>query len=64
MKRKTLILTLITAGLVVAATSAAFSINPANWFASKPPADSAASGGVVPAPAPVLPAGTTPTVAP
>lgn len=60
MKRKTLILTLITAGLVVAATSAAFNINPANWFVNNPPADFAASGGVVSTPETVLPADTTP----
>ena len=37
MRRKTLILTLITAGLVLAATSAAFSLYPANWFAKDKP---------------------------
>ncbi|MDO8456173.1 MAG: hypothetical protein Q7T07_04590 [Burkholderiaceae bacterium] len=55
MKRKTLLLTLIAAGLVVAATSAAFSINPRNWFTKNTLTGSAASGGVVPTPSSVLP---------
>jgi serine protease Do len=57
MKRKTLILTLIAAGLVVAATSAAFSLNPSTWFPKETPA---ASSPAAPAPVPALPAGSTP----
>ena len=32
MKRKTLLIAVVAAGLVMAATSAAFSINPIEWF--------------------------------
>ena len=32
MTRKTLVLALVAAGLAVAATSAAFNINPSQWF--------------------------------
>lgn len=38
MTRKTLILTLITVGLVVVATSAAFNLNPSTWSARDTPA--------------------------
>lgn len=64
MTRKTLILTLITAGLVVAATSAAFSINPLQWLSQSSPAAAPAAGTetpmVVPAPVPPLASGATP----
>lgn len=64
MTRKTLILALITAGLVVAATSAAFSLYPSTWFAKDTPAASSpaipATSAATPAPVPALPAGATP----
>lgn len=64
MTRKTLILTLITAGLVVAATSAAFNLKPTAWFAKEPPAHVALAPSpapaAVPAPVPPLPSGATP----
>lgn len=64
MRRKTLVLTLITAGLVLAATSAAFSLYPANWFAKDKPVSVATSAetALVPvaAPASPVPPGTMP----
>lgn len=64
MTRKTLILALITAGLVVAATSAAFSLWPSTWFTRDTPAASSpatpATSATTPAPVPTLPAGATP----
>jgi serine protease Do len=74
MKRKTLILTLITAGLVIAATTAAFNVYPIGWFGRDSPSGvvitpvALASTAPVPAPAPAsalapgspLPAGGTP----
>lgn len=60
MTRKTLILALITAGLVVAATSAAFSIYPTQWFAKDTRVGAAPSSASAPAPASPVPAGTTP----
>lgn len=50
MKRKTLLLTLIAAGLVVAATSAAFNLYPPTWFPKDTPA---ASSLAAPAPSAV-----------
>lgn len=41
MKRKTLILTLVAVGLVVAATSAAYSLYPRNWFGQDTPVGAA-----------------------
>ncbi|OGB31138.1 MAG: peptidase [Burkholderiales bacterium RIFCSPLOWO2_12_FULL_61_40] len=70
MRRKTLLLALITAGLVMAATSAAFGVNPLHWFSPKnrvgaAPADPVAVAmAQVPTPAPAtvppLPSGSTP----
>lgn len=68
MRRKTLILALITAGLVVVATSAAFSINPLNWFPPKNQVGAAPTNAVAmamaqaptPATVPPLPSGSTP----
>ncbi|MES2878941.1 MAG: Do family serine endopeptidase [Pseudomonadota bacterium] len=64
MTRKTLILTLITAGLVVAATSAAFNLKPTAWFAKESPATVALAPSpapaAVPAPVPPLSSGATP----
>ena len=60
MKRKTLILTLITVGLVLAATSAAFSLYPSNWFTKDSPISTSTKNATVPAPAAPLPAGTPP----
>lgn len=59
MTRKKLILMLIAAGLVLAATSAAFSLYPWNWLANDRPADAETPPVAVPAPAakpPVPPA--------
>lgn len=50
MTRKKLILILVAAGLVVAATSAAFSLYPSNWFAKDTPAGAASTPMTVPAP--------------
>ncbi len=68
MRRKTLILALLTAGLVMAATSAAFSINPMHWFFPKTQSGAASTDAValaqaptpVPAAVPALPSGSTP----
>jgi len=64
MKRKTWVLTLVAVGLVVAATSAAFNLNPSTWFSrnepSAPGATTPARNTDAPAPVPALPAGTTP----
>jgi serine protease Do len=60
MKRKALIVTLIGVGLVVAATSAAFSLYPSAWFAKDTLLTAAANGVVVPSPVAALPAGATP----
>lgn len=49
MTRKGLVLTLITAGLMLAATSAAFDINPKQWFGKGAPASPAPA--LVPPPA-------------
>lgn len=62
MKRKTWVLTLVAVGLVVAATSAAVSLNHSTWFARDAPA---APGLAIPAassttPVPALPPGATP----
>lgn len=54
MTRKKLILILVAAGLVVAATSAAFSLYPPNWLTDDSPAGTAT--GVAPA----VPASATP----
>lgn len=62
MTRKKLILILVAAGLVVAATSAAFSLYPPNWLTDDSPAGTAtpplpgSATGVVPA----VPASATP----
>jgi hypothetical protein len=37
MSRKTLVWALVTVGLVVAATSAAFNISPMQWLSQSPP---------------------------
>jgi|GEM_PF-3436948 len=62
MTRKKLILMLVAAGLVVAATSAAFSLYLPNWLTDDSPADSASPS--LPGPtagvAPALPASATP----
>lgn len=50
MKRKTLILSLLTAGLVLAATSAAFSLYPSNWFTKDSPPSAPAASATAPAP--------------
>lgn len=60
MKRKALILTLIGVGLVVAATSAAFSLYPPTWFAKQGQLSAQANSTVAPSPVPALPAGVTP----
>lgn len=64
MKQKTWILALVAAGLIVAATSAAVSLNPSSWFARETPAAPAvaspAGNAVVPAPVAPLPPGATP----
>jgi serine protease Do len=64
MNKKTLALTLIAVGLVVAATSAAFSLDPSSWFAKDIPAATSPATSAAPpaAPAliPALPAGATP----
>lgn len=60
MTRKTLIVALITAGLIVAATSAAFSLNPSTWFTKDTPAASNLATPPTSATVPALPAGATP----
>lgn len=60
MTRRTLILALITAGLVAAATSVAVSLYPQNWFTKDTPASSATALAPVPAPTAPVPAGITP----
>lgn len=70
MRRKTLILALITVGLVMAATSAAFGVNPLHWFSPKNRVGAAPTDAVavamaqapapVPATVPPLPSGSTP----
>lgn len=61
MTRKSLVLTLITAGLVLAATSAAFDINPKQWFNKDKPASPATTLVAPPAaPAPALAGGIMP----
>lgn len=65
MKRKQLVWTLVAAGLVLAATSAAFNVGPAGWFgrdqpvaaAAAPSADAGAGKALAP---PALPPGTAP----
>ena len=60
MTRKTLILTLISSGLVFAATSAAFDINPKQWFAKDAPAKVESNLAAPQSLVPLLPAGATP----
>ena len=60
MTRHKLILTLITAGLVVAATSAAFSLYPPRWFTKDSPVTSQAE--VTLAPSPASPPAQPPTI--
>lgn len=62
MSRKTLILTLVAAGLVLAATSAAFNLYQPQWFARETPATSPSADSITLAAAPTapLPPGTTP----
>jgi serine protease Do len=64
MSRNTRTLALITAGLMLAATSSAFSLNPSTWFAKETPSGSSvvsqAGVAAVPAPVPPLPPGATP----
>ena len=55
MTRKTLVLILVTAGLVVAATSAAFNLKPTQWLANDTPTNVAATSPTGPAPVPAAP---------
>lgn len=60
MTRKGLVLTLITAGLVLAATSAAFDINPKQWFGKGAPASPAPALVAAPVPSPEIIGGVMP----
>lgn len=66
MKRKTLILTLVSAVLVLAATSAAFNLNPSNWFSAGTPASTSTeiAAATAAAPAPPVIASPVPAAAP
>lgn len=52
MTRRMLILALINAGLVAAATSVAFSLYPQNWFTKDTPANTSTSSATALAPVP------------
>lgn len=64
MTRKALLMTLVAVGLAVAATSAAFGLYPAGWFARQatpaPATVNVTVPAAVPAPVPPLPAGAVP----